>query len=296
MRPYLISSTRYLLSCDTDRNGYIEHDSQFPETWMDTLKRDSRAIDIQALFHSALVSSGELLKIAASEKAMLREIESRTGFLSKNLERDYFQNGFFADRFFWKKPVNIRTANSLVPLICGFREHSKEILEAIESEPFTTQIGVRTRAGGEEGFDPGGYHTGQAWSLTTAWACAAEFLSARPVQGWRYLRLLLNDLDRDALGCIGECWNSSNLSLSGCSLQLWGSGFIPRLVDEFMLGIVVNSINKTIAVSPRLPTSIKTIERLRQTGLGPVRIRFKRSGRDVKPSCSDKRFRIIMKP
>jgi glycogen debranching enzyme len=224
------------------------------------------------------------------------KIEAASVFLRGNLEKDFFGNGFFADRFFWKQAIPTKTANALVPLLCGFNGHSREIMDVIESEPFTTETGVRTRAGGEEGFDPGGYHTGQAWSLTTAWACAAEFLSRRPSRGWRYLRLLLSDMDRDALGCIGECWNSSDLSLSGCPLQLWGSGFIPRLVDDFMLGIGINSLNRTISVSPRLPQSIRNIERARLTGLGPVRLRFKRSGKDVRVSCSDRRFRIIRNP
>jgi hypothetical protein len=295
MRPCLEASTRYLFSCDTDGDGYLEHDLNYPETWMDTLKRDSRAVDIQALYYKALLSAQAMLSLHPAKEGLLREISSRAGFLRDNLERDFFQNGFFADRFFWKQAVAIRTANALVPILCGFRRHSEKVLEAIESEPFTTEMGVRTRAGGEPDFNPGGYHTGAAWSLTTAWACAAEFLSGRPLKGWRYLRTLLRDMERDSLGCIGECWNSSNLTLSGCPLQLWGSGFIPRLVDEFMLGIEINSLKKTITVSPRLPPGVSRIERLRRTGSGQVRLAFRKSGRSVRVSCSDRSFRIARK-
>ena len=297
MKPYLEASTHFLLSCDTDGDGYIEHDLNSPETWMDTLKRDSRAVDIQALCYRALLSARHMLSLLPGKvgNGLVEEISSRAGFLRNNLERDFFHNGFFADRLFWKQAVAIRTANALVPLLCGFRGHAREVLEAIESEPFTTKKGVRTRAGGEAEFDPGGYHTGAAWSLTTAWACAAEFLSGRPARGWRYLKTLLEDIERDSLGCIGECWNSSNLTLSGCPLQLWGSGFIPRLVDEFMLGIEIYSLNKTITVSPRLPPGINRIERLRRTGHGLLKVGFRKSGRSVRVSCSDKRFRIIRK-
>ena len=288
MRPFLDASISFLFSCDTDRDGYIEHDLSFPETWMDTLKRESRAIDIQALYYRALLSAQRLLSLLPARGNLPGEISSRAGILKESLERDFFQNGFFADRLFWKQAVPVRTAN----LLCGFGRHSRKILDAIESEPFTTERGVRSRAGGEPDFSPGGYHTGSVWSLTTAWACAAEFLSGRPSAGWRYLKTLLKDIDRDSLGCIGECWNSSNLSLSGSPLQLWGSGFIPRLVDEFMLGIDIDSPNRTVRVSPYLPPGTSRIERIRRTGLGTLRLSFRKSGGSVKVSCSDRRFKI----
>jgi hypothetical protein len=291
MRPVIEDCTAYLLSCDRDNDGYIEHDSTFPETWMDTIKRGSMAVDIQALFHRALLASSSMLSMISGRG--LSAINKAAARLGSSFERDFFQNGFFLDRFFWKQAVPTRTANSLVPMLCGFSGHSREVLEAIESAPFTTDAGVRTRAGGEAGFDPAGYHTGQAWSLTTAWACAAEFLANRPSKGWRYLRILLSDMDRQALGCIGECWNSSNLSLSGSPLQLWGSGFIPRLVDEFMLGIRVNALDRTVTVSPRLPPSVSSVRRVRHTGLGPVTLNFRRTGKSVKTILSGKRFKLV---
>ncbi len=295
MRPSLEASLEYMLSRDSDGDGYVEHDSQFPETWMDTLKRDSKAVDIQALFFRALVSGQGMLPLINGNKELIEKVKSRAGLLRQNLERDFFQNGFFADRFFWRQAIQTRTANALVPLLCGFGKHAREILDAIESESFTSRVGVRTRAEGEPGFDPGGYHAGQAWSLTTSWACAAEFLARRTARGWRYLRMLLSDIERDALGCIGECWDSSSLSLAGCSLQLWGSGFIPRLVDEFMLGIRVNSLDRTISVSPQLPRGVNSVERIRQTGHGPARLSFRRLKNGVNVTCSNRKFRIIRK-
>jgi len=53
-----------------------------------------------------------------------------------------------------------------------------------------------------------------AWSLTTAWAAAAEFTRGRPQQGWSMMKILAEDTERDALACIGECWNPDDLSLT----------------------------------------------------------------------------------
>jgi glycogen debranching enzyme len=231
--------------------------------------------------------------LPGNRKSLLKDIRDRASFLAGNLESDFFHNGFFIDRFFWKQAVPVRTANALVPILCGFRRHAGEVLDAVESEAFTSGRGIRTRSSDESDFDPGGYHTGATWSLTTSWASAAEFLAGRPERGWKYLSMLLDDIERDALGCIGECWNSKSLELSGCSLQLWGSGFVPRLVDEFMLGIRVNSPERTISVSPLLPSGVSRIERLRSTGHGPVRLRFRKKGKTFQASCSGSRFRLI---
>jgi glycogen debranching enzyme len=293
LRPRLEETMRYILSRDTDGDGYLEHDREFPETWMDTLKRDSNAVEIQALACGALAAGERLLGHVKSDDGLLDSMSGKRSMISEGLERDFFHEGFFVDRFFWKQKVPTRTANSLVPLILGFTGRSREILRAIESERFTNPVGVRTRAEGEAGYDPKGYHTGQTWSLTTAWASAAEFASGRKEKGWRYLKLLLDDMERDALGCVGESWDSSSLSLTGCSLQLWGSGFVPRLVDESMLGIRINSLDRTIRVNPQLPRGISSVERVRQTGLGPVRLRFRKSRGRVKAACSNSKFRLI---
>lgn len=291
--PKLHDIMRYILSRDSDGDGYLEHDRESPETWMDTLKRDSNAVEIQALACSALESGERLLSRMKCDEALLDQAREKHTLIRRGLERDFFHDGFFADRFFWKQKVPTRTANSLVPLLLGFRKHSKEILKVIESERFTNPVGIRTRAEGEPGYDPRGYHTGQTWSLTTAWASAAEFASGRKERGWRYLRMLLDDMEKDSLGCVGESWDSSSLGLTGCSLQLWGSGFIPRLVDESMLGIRINSLDRTIHADPQLPRGIASVDRVRQTGLGPVKIRFRKSHGRTSVSCSNRKFRLV---
>jgi glycogen debranching enzyme len=219
---------------------------------------------------------------------VLDSVRKRAIVVKDLMDKVFYDKGFYIDRVSGEGRVGVETVNALIPLICGFRDHSGSVLREIESRRFTTDVGVRTRADGESGYMPWGYHTGMVWSLTTAWMAAAEFACGRPERGWKYLKMLMDDLDEDALGCVSECWNGESLQLGGCSLQLWGSGFIPRLVDEFMLGIRVDAAKGIIHVSPRLPKKVSQVEREVFIGKKSVRLSFTR--KSVK--CSDRSVKV----
>jgi glycogen debranching enzyme len=196
-------------------------------------------------------------------------------YVTNDFTKSFYADGFYFDRIDGEKPDRTRTANALVPIICGLDDHSNKILDNIESGAFTTRKGIRTRASSQPGFDPDGYHTGSVWSLTTGWAAAAEFLSGRTEKGWSYLKKLLEEIDQDALGCVGECWTGEG-KLTGCGLQLWGSAFVIRVVDEFMLGIRPDAPNNRIYVSPQLPKGISHVEREIRLGTKKIRLSFRK--------------------
>jgi glycogen debranching enzyme len=202
-----------------------------------------------------------MLKDKKENQDTLDDLSRRSVFLRNSFDGRFWNGDFYADRISNGSMVNIKTPNPLVPLAFGMGSHAKETLDIIESPRFTTARGVRTRAEGEHDYYPWEYHSGVVWSLTTAWASAAEFAHGRREKGWKYLKMLIDDMERDALGCVGECWNAGDLRLSGCGLQLWGSGFIPQLVDRFMLGIEPDAISGSVRISPRLPSGIRKIKR-----------------------------------
>jgi glycogen debranching enzyme len=260
---------------------------------MDTIRRGPRAVDVQALYFGALNSAARMLALLG-QKGLSAEAGEKAASLEKKFDSGFYSSGFYSDVLTDSGRVKTRTANALVPLLFGLGRHSREILRCIESGAFTTPVGVRTRAEGEDGFSPSGYHSGMAWSLTTAWASAAEFAAGRAEQGWGYMKILLDDANRDALGCIGECWDSRQHVQKGCGLQLWGSGFVPRLVDEFMLGLRINAMEKTIEASPALPRCVGMIERKRRIGGKEVSIRFEKRQGKVRAECSDKSFALVL--
>ncbi len=258
-------------------SGFLIHDLDEAETWMDTLRRGDAAIDVQSIYYGALKSSKNLLSVLKEET---EDIDKSMKKLKKSFEI-FCLNEYCADRLFKGKPVEIKTANPLLSVFFKLCKQPEKIMETIESPEFTSEKGVRTRSNKEFGFSPSGYHTGSTWSITTAWASACEFIINRPEAGWFYLKKLIDDLERDSIGCIGECWDSFNSRLIGCGLQLWGSGFIPSLIDDYMLGIHIDSINKEIRISPKLPEEIEWIERTRMIGKNPVKLIFKKKDNKI---------------
>ncbi len=284
--PSLLKSLEYLFSRDMDNDGYLEHDQNESETWMDTLKRGPRAVDIQGLYMKSLEASKSLLSL--QRNSLLKEVERRLSILEEKFRNDFFPNGKALDTL---PDSRNRTSNALVPIALGVSENN-QFMRKIESD-FTTPKGVATMSLKNKGFAPSGYHSGMVWSLTTAWASGAEYLSGNPSKGREYLNTLITNTEEEALGCVSECWNSSDLSLSGCSLQLWGSAFIIRLVDEFMLGIMPDALTNTIQVSPTLPPETSFIEREIGFGKGKVKLCFRKKGRKTEVSCTDSGVQLI---
>jgi glycogen debranching enzyme len=282
LSPSLQKSLAYLAA--REANGYLEHDLGEAETWTDTLRRGRHAVDIQALYLAALQSSSRLLSLLGRKPVP----EERISSLRENIRRD-----FLSPPFPDSLPSGASgTANTLVPLALGVGE-SREFLEKLEPG-LSTAKGIATRSPEAPGFDPAGYHTGMVWSLTTAWASAAEYLAGRPGRGWRYLETLLRNTGAEGVGCVGECWNAATLRPAGCSLQLWGSAFVVRLVDEFMLGIRPDAFGNTISVRPSLPPGTRGVERLVRLGGKSVRLSFRRSGSRMRVSCGSRSVKLVV--
>ena len=272
MKPKVMEVLKFLFS-RTKPSGFLVHDIQGPETWMDTLERKDHAIEIQSLYYGALKACENLMEWCREKETGKRCSETRER-IESNFEV-FYKDGYYADRIFRGRPVQIKTPNPLVAILFGLPKYPERILEVVESE-MTWEKGVATRGKHEAGFFPSGYHTGSVWSLTTAWACAAEFKASMPEHGWMYFKKLAEDVEKDSLGCIGECWDAFSSKPIGCGLQLWGSGFIPSLIDDYMVGIEIDTMNNRVKVSPLLPKEITWVERTRIFQGKPLRILIKR--------------------
>jgi glycogen debranching enzyme len=275
-----------------EAGGFLRHDNENSETWMDTLRRPDNAVEIQALYHRALMAV-QWLAGRAGDREVYEKACHKAQCIDAAFDSAFFSGGFYADRICAGVPVRVKAANALVPLFIGPGKRWKEVLKLVESEKFTCDRGVRTLADGEPGFEPGGYHTGSAWSLTTAWAAAAEFRAGRPDEGWKYMTKMMETMKTEALGCIGECWNSYSNAPAGCLLQLWGHAFIIRLVDEFMLGIEADAGTGEVKVSPQLPDGVNLVRRVRRLGKKMVVLSFERRENKINVSCSEPGIKLI---
>jgi glycogen debranching enzyme len=253
----------YLISrCGT--NNLVKHDIENNETWMDTINRREHAIEVQALFINALERFAELVFLTKKPNNDMLALAFESQSIAKKL-RARFENLFydkktcnFADRLLNNEKDLSKRPNALVPIMFGITHKG---IEQYEHEDVLTKKGLASLSMLDEKYRADAYHNGQIWSLCTGWLACAEFACNRPEKGYEILKLLRNDFDSNALGCIGESWNSKTFEPMGCGLQLWGATFIIRAVDEFMLGIKPWAPKKEIRVKPILPKSVSHIRR-----------------------------------
>jgi len=237
-----------------EKNGLIFHEGN--ETWMDSIERKGAGIEIQALYLKALHSVRNLLVLEGKEKEV-HKTEKKAVELNRKIMHEYEKDFVYRDLINEKNEF-IKTCNPLVYLMQ--KKTTEKEIELFESDEFNCGKGVLTRSRKEQGFDSEGYHTGLTWSLCTGWMACAEFKAGRTEQGMHYLNKLIDDLEDDCVGGVGECWNSEG-ELKGCGMQLWGHAFVIRAIDEFMLGIKLNTFEKKIYLKPILPEKINYLKR-----------------------------------
>ncbi|HKZ45339.1 MAG TPA: amylo-alpha-1,6-glucosidase, partial [archaeon] len=304
MESVLIKAVDWCRQNDKDRDGFVEADSK--ETWMDTLDRSGKPIEIQAFLIEALKSAGNMLHMLkdSGREKMVREQAIEMG---KKFEKAFWdeKGQFYLDRI--DGDGDTKTINSVFPLVFETSQRSKQVLDKIESDEFSSAFGIRTVSKNSLVYNPMGYHTGSIWGWITALAACAEFKNGRPEKGIYYLGILSDSLSKSCIGAIGEAWNAENgsplltkenLREEGACLQGWSSAMVVRCVDEYMLGIGIDALNNTITVSPSLLDGMKVFRRKR-IGDDYVDLTFERSRNKLKvnyQSSSGKEYRIIAVP
>ncbi|MFH1235079.1 MAG: amylo-alpha-1,6-glucosidase [Candidatus Diapherotrites archaeon] len=263
MAPQAVHCMEFLDSRRDPGDGFIVHDQGCNETWMDTLNRPKKAVEVQALYVASLKAFSQFASYLKRPERKIKEkadwAEKESADLEKKFDNEFFKGGFFIDRIAVEKKDSTRRVNALVPLFLGVSGR-KEVLEAFRSEEFSNERGVLSLSRFDPKFSPDSYHEGKVWSLCNGLMGGAEFLLGDPENGWHYFDLLSADLERDALGCIGECWNPSTLQQTGCPNQLWGDAMALRLFNEFAMGLKVDAYDKTISLSPKLCGRVSFIE------------------------------------
>lgn len=288
MAKQAVQCIEFLESRRDENDGFLVHDKTSNETWMDSLNRPDKAIEVQALYISSLRAFSSLVsglkgpRSKLKEKAVWAELEAMQ--LSKKFDKAFYQDGFFIDRICSNKKDKTRRINALVPLFLGLSDR-KDVLKAFESEEFLTEKGITSLSRFDQNFSDESYHAGKIWSLGNAWLCGAEFAFGSIENSWRFFDLLCADFNEDALGCIGECWNPITLQQTGCLDQLWANAMIIRLFNEFALGLRVNANTKTISLKPKLGERASTIKMRIRLGSKEGLLKFN-------PKASSARFSL----
>jgi len=268
---------QYVISRSDD--SFITHDLLKNETWMDTINRQKASIEVQALFLKALEAFYELVFFAkkpnAEQIALAFEAEGIARKLRAKFAKTFWdeEKACYADRIFDGTKDFSKRPNALVPMMLRIVSRG---IEEYEKDDMLCERGVLSLSSHDSSYRSDAYHNGQAWSLCTGWLACAEFACNRPEKAYEILSIMNNYLESDALGCIGESWDSKNLKLLGCGLQLWGAAFVIRAIDEFMLGIRPLVTKNELSVKPSMPAEVNYVERHLNLGGKEVVVSVKR--------------------
>lgn len=249
---------------DIDGDGLIEHILEEPAkyffidtTWMDTIYRGIKPIEIQALWAAALDKAAELAelngKIELSRK--WREISSK---IKNKIINDYWNPNteYFYDRITedGSKDESIRP-NALIALIHLTipREKALKSLKRLEQPDMLTEWGLRTLSSRDRKYSPEKYHNGMVWPLVTGWLALAEYKYGRIQKGHELIELMARQIIKEG-GMYAEVYRGDREKPQySCILQAWSITLYIQALLEGMLGINLDAINKKIKLSPKLP-------------------------------------------
>jgi glycogen debranching enzyme len=256
-----------------DAFGFLRHDDNCFETWVDTYSRAKKAVDVQALWIHSMECYSRLMEL------LKQKFTKNVALIKENFDKKFWckNTNYYFDRI--EPEAKAVTANAIVPLLFGIPNHAKEVLAAIESPALTTDWGVRSLSNKDPDYDPDSYHKGNVWGFLTGLAACAEFKYGE--NGMRYMQLLANNLENGCLGAMPEIYSGDIRKSGGCCMQAWNAALFIRAIDDYMLGIEVDAFRSKnpedcITVDPKLPPGINHIHRVRRVKNSWVEIDLKK--------------------
>lgn len=283
---------------NADERGFVKNGSH--ETWMDTLDRKGICLDVCSMWYEALKSGSNLLKLLGDAENS-KDILALSKKLKKNVEKFFWKDGFYVDNL----ESGERSINAVFPLVFGISRKPVRVLDVLESEEFTTSYGVRSLSSHSPNYNPAGYHTGSSWGITTSLVACAEFLNNRIEKGLQYLKAVESMLDKFCVNSLPEAWNSETGELKllkpagyedAAFLQGWSAAGAIICVDEFMIGMKPDALNKSIYLYPAIKDVVR---RKRRVGKDFVELTIAREDGRIKfgyKSSLDIRYKLILVP
>ena len=249
---------------DLDGDQLIEHELREPAkfffidtTWMDTIYRGIRPIEIQALWSAALRSAAEMatqLGIDKQAKKWLRESEQ----VKQKLMDEYWNSreGYFYDRILGdgSKDPSIRP-NALIALYLLDipRELAIKALDRLKKPDILTPWGLRTLSSYDMKYAPDKYHNGMVWPLVTGWLALANYKYGRKDEGYSLIETMARQIIREG-GMYAEVYRGDREEPQySCILQAWSITLYIQSIIEGMMGIDIDSINNRLYLDPKPP-------------------------------------------
>jgi len=279
----------------TDGNGYLTHEEN--ETWMDARRasdlaayspRDTRANDIQALWHGQL-SAGARFANALGEKETAQRWQEAADRLAENFERDFTSPGhdYLADRLRADGKPDFRLRPNqfyAFDLIADQEQVARATRSAWGALVYPW--GVASLSADDPFFHPyhlawDHYHKDQAYHNGTVWLWNNGIAMQRMIElgqvgpAWKLFRNMSRMvLEAGVVGGLGEntdAWphpGSDMPRLTGTYLQAWSNTEQLRTWYRYFLGVRPDMIEGAVTLAPRLPAGFGMVSFISRVGEG----------------------------
>ena len=305
------------LSHRVDEHGLCTHGDA--ETWMDACgengpfsPRGDRAVDVQALWYTALEAGARIAEVTGDENPAVRWRETaekvRTSFgqlfwddetdalydhinADGTPDRRLRPNQVFALTVPWveRDPRGAKASPDGGESLLS-RDRQRSVLDAV-SRTCVLPHGVVSLAPTDPNFHPRhldldryhfdeAYHNGDVWVWLTGPVVSALVAQGRISEAWAQTRVLRDMIfDEGAAGTLSELRNGvhpeSGENVAGAVSQAWSLAEFLRNFYQDYLGIHPDLLAGTITIRPALPSELPWVSAPVQVGKGSMQIFFK---------------------
>ncbi len=237
----------------TTRYGFDALDTTI---WDSTDRRD-HAVDVQTLFHSALVAQARLARLTGPAE-VADAAEREAAVLADRLAATYWwqSEGYLYDSLrSTGGPVARVRPNALRAVAAGLLPpaQARAVVERAARADVTTPWGVRTLSSADTGYDPEAYHDGQVWTIATAWAAEAAFAVGDGARGLAYLGTIADRI-LDEGGLANECYRGDRpAAFDSCFLLGFSIAPFLTVLFERLWGIRPLAPEGVLTVDPAFP-------------------------------------------
>jgi len=209
--------------------------------WRAALDQLARAAD--ALGEAELAADCRARAARAAEAIVTRFFDARHGRFALDLRAD--------GRRTWTQ-----TAEHGAAFLLGAASpaQARAWLDAVATDAFSADWGVRMLPTDDPHFQPTSYHGGAVWPLFTGWAAGVEYRLGRPAAGFRHLMANARLAWARQLGAFDEVLHGTEERSAGvCADQAWSAAMVISPLIEGLFGAEPDAPNGRLTLAPALP-------------------------------------------
>jgi predicted glycogen debranching enzyme len=264
----------------TDESGLVVHGAA--ETWMDAggddkplSPRDNRAVEIQVLWQTALLS-GARMALLAGQKFLSAEWTDLAGRVNEVFLRKFWDSagqGLYDHLNPDDTPDTQFRPNQILALTVPFhtllsRDQERVVMDQMMRKlvyshgvgslvPEDPQFRPRHLGHDQYHFDEA-YHNGDVWLWLAGPLITALISHGRKETAYAVTQVLTDQiLNRGAVGTLGELFNAApteeNDNEAGTFTQAWSLAEYIRVVFQDYLGIRPDALKKEVVIEPAVP-------------------------------------------